>query len=140
MLFGMTLRHTREHMYRSALEAVGYSLAEHFSIFEENDIPIHNVYAVGGGTKAPLWMQIISDILGREILTADVTVGAAFGDAVMAAIGAGRFKDFSEIRQYVKLKKIYRPDWEAHEKYQPYFKVFRELYHRNKDLMRGLQK
>ncbi|MCI8464330.1 MAG: FGGY-family carbohydrate kinase [Lachnospiraceae bacterium] len=138
VLFGMTLRHTREHMYRSALEAVGYSLAEHFSIFEENNIPIRNVYAVGGGTKAPLWMQIISDILGREIVTADVTVGAAFGDAVMAAIGVGRFRSFSEIRPYIKPKKIYHPDWKAHENYKPYFKMFLDLYSRNKDLMKKL--
>ena len=136
ILFGMTLRHTRRHMYRSALEAVGYSLAEHFAVFAENGVPIRNVYAVGGGTKAPLWMQIISDILGREILTADVTVGAAFGDAVMAAIGTGHFKSFSEIRPYIRTKKVYRPDREAHERYKPYLETFRELYRRNRDLMR----
>lgn len=136
VLFGMTLGHTRKHMYRSALEAVGYSLAEHFAIFEENHVKIRHIYAVGGGTKAPLWMQIISDILGMEILTANVTVGAAFGDAVMAAIGVGHFKSFSQLRPYIESGKRYLPNMENHEKYKPYVKIFRELYERNKDLMR----
>lgn len=135
MLFGMTLRHTRKHMYRSALEAVGYSLAEHFEIFRENDVEIKTIYAVGGGTKAAIWMQIIADILGVEIVTADVTVGASFGDAVMAAIGVGHFKSFSEIRRYIRPGARYLPNMENHEKYKPYVQIFRELYRRNNDLM-----
>lgn len=135
MLFGMTLRHTRKHMYRSALEAVGYSLAEHFEIFRENDVEIKTIYAVGGGTKATIWMQIIADILGVEIVTADVTVGASFGDAVMAAIGVGHFKSFREIRKYIRPGTRYFPNMENHEKYKSYVQIFRELYRRNSDLM-----
>ena len=46
-------------MYRSALEAVGYSLAQHFDIFRKNGVDIRTIYAVGGGTKAPVWLQIL---------------------------------------------------------------------------------
>lgn len=138
MLFGLTLRHTRRHMYRSALEAVGYSLAEHFSIFKENNVEIRTIYAVGGGTKAPVWMQIIADILGMEIVTADVTIGASFGDAVMAAVGVGHFKSFAEIRRYIHPGRRYQPDMNNHEKYKPYVEIFRELYQRNRDLMHRL--
>lgn len=135
MLFGMSLRHTRKHMYRSALEAVGYSLAEHFRIFRENNVDIRTIYAVGGGTKAAVWMQIISDILGIEIVTADVTIGASFGDAVMAAIGIGHFSSFGEIRKYIRPGKRYLPNMENHEQYKPFVNIFSELYQRNRDLM-----
>ena len=134
----MTLRHTRHHMYRSALESVGYSLAEHFEIFRENDVDIRTIYAVGGGTKAPVWMQIISDILGIEIVTADVTVGACFGDAAMAAIGVGHFRGFPELRKYIRVARRYRPDMEKHLQYQPFVQMFRELYDGNKALMHRL--
>ena len=136
VLFGLTLSHTRAHMYRSALEAVGYSLAWHMDIFRQNDVKIKTVYAVGGGTKAPAWMQIICDILGVELVTADVTVGASFGDAVMAAIGVGHFRAFSELRSYLKPGRRYVPDMARHAQYAPYCELFRELYERNKDLMR----
>ncbi|MBC5582497.1 FGGY-family carbohydrate kinase [Anaerofilum sp. BX8] len=138
LLFGLTLRHTRKHMYRSALEAVGYSLAQHFRIFQENQVDIRTIYAVGGGTKSPVWMQIISDILGIEIVTADVTVGASFGDAVMAAIGVGHFGGFGEIRSHIRPGQRYYPNKKDHELYQPYVKIFGELYHRNRDLMHSL--
>lgn len=135
MLFGLTLRHTRQHMYRSALEAVGYSLAQHFDIFRKNGVDIRTIYAVGGGTKAPVWMQILSDILGVEIVTADVTVGASFGDAVMAAIGVGHFAGFTEVRNYIRPGRRYYPNERAHCLYEPYVKMFGELYQRNRDLM-----
>lgn len=138
MLFGMTLRHTRRHMYRSALEAVGYSLAQHFEILRQNDVDIHTIYAVGGGVKAPLWMQIVADILGIEIHTTDVTIGASFGDAAMAAIGVGHFASFAELRKYIHPAKTYQPDPEQHEKYKPYVRIFTELYQRNCDLMHML--
>ena len=138
MLFGMTLRHTRRHMYRSALESVGYSLAEHFEIFRENHVDIRTIYAVGGGTKAPVWMQIISDILGIEIVTADVTVGASFGDAAMAAIGVGHFSGFPELRKHIRVARRYHPDVEKHLQYRPFVQLFRELYDANKAMMHRL--
>lgn len=74
MMFGLTLKHTRKHLYRSALESIGYSIAQHFSIFEEHKVEINKIMAVGGGTKNPLWIQMVSDITGKEIATAEVTM------------------------------------------------------------------
>lgn len=138
VLFGLKLSHTRSHMYRSALEAVGYSLAWHMDIFRQNHVKIKTIYAVGGGTKAPAWMQILSDILGVEIVTADVTVGASFGDAVMAAIGVGHFHSFSELRPYIKPGRRYCPDPQRHAQYAPYCAQFRELYTKTRELMHAL--
>lgn len=87
MIFGLTLQHTKKHLYRSALESIGYSIAQHFSIFEEHNVEIHTIMAVCWGTKNPEWIQIVADITGKEIATAAVTIGASFGDAMMAAMG-----------------------------------------------------
>ena len=135
VLFGLTLAHTRAHMYRSALEAVGYSLAWHMNIFRQNRVDIRTVYAVGGGTKAPVWMQIICDILGVELVTADVSIGASFGDAMMAAIGVGHFHSFSDLRAFIQPGRRYVPDMVKHAQYAPYCEKFRRLYENNKELM-----
>ena len=135
VLFGLTLAHTRAHMYRSALEAVGYSLAWHMDIFRQNRVDIRTVYAVGGGTKAPVWMQIICDILGVELVTADVSIGASFGDAMMAAIGVGHFHSFADLRAYIQPGRRYVPDMVKHAQYIPYCEKFRRLYENNKELM-----
>lgn len=135
VLFGLTLAHTRAHMYRSALEAVGYSLAWHMDIFRQNRVDIRTVYAVGGGTKAPAWMQIICDILGVELVTADVRIGASFGDAMMAAIGVGHFRSFADLRAFIQPGRRYIPDMAKHAQYAPYCEKFRRLYENNKELM-----
>lgn len=51
MIFGLTLQHTKKHLYRSALESIEYLIAQHFSIFEKHNVEIHTIMAVGGGTK-----------------------------------------------------------------------------------------
>ena len=87
ILFGLTLAHTRQHMYRSALESVAYSVNQQLKIMLEHDVPIDQIFAVGGGVKNDLWMQIVADVTGKEISTPAITVGASFGDALMAASG-----------------------------------------------------
>ena len=47
------------------------------------------VVAVGGGTNSELWMQLVSDITGVTQQVPDETIGACYGTALRAAIGAG---------------------------------------------------
>lgn len=135
MIFGLTLSHTKKHLYRSALEAVGFSINQHFDIFNENDVKIDKIMAVGGGTKNPIWMQIIADITGKTIYTSEVTIGASFGDAMMAAMGIKYFNSFDEISKIIKRGTNYTPNMDNHEKYKKYQRIFNELYENNKDLM-----
>lgn len=139
MIFGLTLAHKKEHLYRSALESVGYSIAQHFKIFEEHNVKINKIMAVGGGTKNHFWMQIISDITGKEISTAAVTIGASFGDAMMAAMGIDYFDCFADLSKLIKTGDKYIPNINNHEKYKKYQKIFDELYLVNKDLMYKLE-
>lgn len=53
MIFGLQPHHTRAHLYRSALEGIGYSIAQHFDLLAENRLPVHKIMAVGGGAKNP---------------------------------------------------------------------------------------
>jgi xylulokinase len=45
--------------------------------------------AVGGGTQGDLWPRIVSDILGQPQEIPRETIGASYGDALLAAIAAG---------------------------------------------------
>jgi len=138
ILFGLTLSHTKQHMYRSALESVGYSIAQHFNIFHEHEVKINKIMAVGGGTKNPAWMQMIADITNKTICTAKVTLGACFGDAMMAAMGIKYFDDFSELSKIIKAGETYTPNIENHKAYEKYIKIFDELYVATKDIMHKL--
>lgn len=138
VLCGLSLRHTRDHLYRSALESVGYSVRQHLDIFREDGVEIKKIYAVGGGTKNRGWLQIIADICGCDISTSAVTIGAAFGDAAMAAIGVGHFSGFSSLRKYLSPGETYTPDQDNHRKYQKYYELFIRLYHATRDIVHEL--
>ena len=69
-LLGLTLAHTRAHLYRSALESVAYSVNQQIRIMEAHDnVDIDQIFAVGGGVQNPHWMQIVADVTGKEINT-----------------------------------------------------------------------
>lgn len=138
MVFGLTICHTRKHLYRAALEAIGYTIRQHLEIFSENAISFSRIYAVGGGAKSEVWMQIIADITGCEIVKADVTVGASYGDALMAAIGVGDIGSFPELRDLIREEKRYCPNRETKEVYDKSYEIYRELYVRTADLMHVL--
>ena len=138
VLFGLTIRHTRRHMYRSALEAIGYTVAQHLDIFRENQVEIRRILAVGGGTKNPVWLQMIADITGCPIETAGVTIGASYGDAVMAAIGTEHLPGFSALQDIIQPGKVYAPRPERYEQYAPYRKMYRDIYESTKHIMRAL--
>lgn len=51
--------------------------------------PPRRLVAVGGGAQSRLWLQIVSDICQAPQDVPALTVGAAYGDARMAALAAG---------------------------------------------------
>lgn len=138
MIFGLTLEHTRAHLYRSALESVGFAIGQHFRIFREHRVPMRKIMTTGGGTKNPLWLQMIADITGETLRTPENTIGASFGDAMMAAMGIHYFSDYGELAAVVREGPSYTPDPERHQIYQKYQTVFDELYPKTKDLAHGL--
>lgn len=140
ILFGLDLSHTRLHMYRSALESVGYSVNQQIRIMVSHDVPIDQIFAVGGGVKNKVWMQIVADITGKEISTPKITVGASFGDALMAASGIKHpgFESFAALTNFIKPGGTYIPNMDNHKIYEKYQEIYDELYPATKDLMHRL--
>lgn len=87
---GLTLSHDRRHMTRAVLEGVAFGLRDGLDLMTAAGVPApHQIRASGGGTASTLWCQILADVLDAEIATVDTTEGAAYGAALLAAVGAG---------------------------------------------------
>jgi xylulokinase len=89
VICGLTLGHGREHLYRAVLEGIAYGVRHNLEAMEEAGGPARRLVAVGGGTRGGLWTQIVSDVTGREQDLPRETIGAAYGDALLAATGTG---------------------------------------------------
>lgn len=82
---GLTLRHTRAHLMRSALEGVAFGVRHNLEAMAEIGSPPTRLVAVGGGTRKQVWTQIVSDVTGMPQEMPSITIGAAFGNARAAA-------------------------------------------------------
>ena len=87
---GLTTRHDRRHMTRAVVEGVAFGLRDGLDLMVAAGLAAPDqIRASGGGTASPLWRQILADILRAELATVSTTEGAAFGAALLAAVGAG---------------------------------------------------
>jgi xylulokinase len=140
LISGLTVSHGRGHLYRGLLEATAYGVRHIFESMREAGGGGERLVAVGGGTKGGLWTQIVSDVTGRPQELPEETIGAAYGDALLAARAAGLADgdtDWSRIVDTVE------PDEENRALYDELYGVYRELYPATKDQMHrlaGLQK
>jgi xylulokinase len=139
VLFGLTLKHTRAHVYRAFLESVAYCLRQHLDIMDERGVRPGNVIAAGGGTKNSLWMRILADVCGVALKTPEADAGASYGDALMTMIATGHVKDFPSLKKIIRYSREYEPDMEIHKTYGRRYEIFNRLYVQNKETMRELE-
>jgi xylulokinase len=89
---GLTVTHERRHLTRAVLEGVAFGLRDGLDLIVSAGVqPPRQLRATGGGVASPVWRQILADVLGAEIAAVSTTEGAAFGAAMLAAVGAGWF-------------------------------------------------
>ena len=91
---GLTVSHDRRHLTRAVIEGVAFGLRDGLDLMLAAGLPRPSrIRASGGGIASPLWRSILADVLESEIATVSTTEGAAYGAALLAAVGAGWFPD-----------------------------------------------
>lgn len=135
LIFGLNLHHTREHVYNACLEGVGYGINQHFEIFDERHMATKKIMAVGGGTKNEKWLQSVANISAKTIHTAVIEMGAAYGDALLSALGIGFYRNTEELTKKIQIKRSIFPDMTIYENYAPYREQYHCLYQATKDIM-----
>lgn len=137
LISGLTVGHGRGHLYRAMLEATAYGVRHILEYMREAGGGGERFVAVGGGTKGGLWTQIVSDVTGFEQQLPEETIGAAYGDALLAARAVGLVEpgaDWSRIADKVK------PQEENYEVYDELYGVYRELYPATREQIHRLAK
>ena len=138
VIAGLTLAHTRSHVYRAILEGTAYGAKHNLDVMRELGRTPEDVIAVGGGTRNRAWVQIVSDVTGLPQRIPAESIGASYGDAFLAGCGIGVIEDSSDIDAWVKTVDRVEPRAEAHETYQEYYALYRELYESSKDQIHAL--
>jgi xylulokinase len=131
-LVGLAASHGRGHIVRAILEGVAFSLRDTFSIFAELGVPVDRVRLGGGGARSAIWRQIQADVYGRDVDTARADEGAAYGAAILAAVGIGRWPTVDEACDaLVRRATLTAPQPEVvtlmHERYDAYRRLYPAL-------------
>jgi len=136
--FGLTLRHTQADIYRALLEAVAFGIRHNLEKLAEENIQVNLINAVGGGAKNLGWMQLIANIADVDIRIPQGISGASYGDAILAGIGVGLYKDASQAKIWDEAALNLKPDHSDAEVYDRLYKVYRSLYEQTKNLLPSL--
>lgn len=126
---GLTTRHTIAHMARAVMEGVIFSLRDGLELMKSLGVPLDEVRTTGGGGRSSLWQQLQADIYGMDIATLTVEEGPAYGAALLAGVGAGRFATVSDaVTQCVAVKDVTHPTPDHVTRYEAFYTVYRDLY------------
>ncbi|MEX2402119.1 MAG: xylulokinase [Rhodothermales bacterium] len=127
---GLTVRHTQPHMTRAVLEGVAFGLKDSFEIMRSAGVrSFDQVRVSGGGARSPLWRSILANVLETNLVTVNTTEGAAFGAALLAAVGAGRWPDVpSACREVVRITGETPVDRAEADRYASAYRLYGDLY------------
>lgn len=138
VFFGMSLYHTRGHVLKASLEGIAMGMDQILALLRRGGHGLDMITAVGGGTKSEVWMQVMSDVCGVRHAVPEVTIGASYGDALLAGIGTGLIKEPRDIKGMIRARLIKEPNPAHQAVYEPLKAFFAQLYQRNKDIMHQL--
>jgi xylulokinase len=124
-VLGLTLSHGRGHLYRALLEATAYGVRHNLETMDEAGGHPERLVAVGGGTRGGLWTQIVSDVLGRPQDLPEHTIGAAYGDALLAGLATGMVADDA---RWNATAATVAPDARRADVYEELYALYRDLY------------
>ncbi len=129
VLFGLSLNHTKGHVVRAAMEGVAFALYHSFETLSEAGLAINYPLVLNeGGAKSVLWRRIITDVFDVGTVLLERRTGAPYGDAILAGVATGIFKDFSVAKQWATTIDPMEPDSQAHADYMERFALFKQVY------------
>ncbi len=140
-IWGLSLNHTRGHIFRALMEGIAYGVQDLLLTFAHHGFAVERIFASGGATKSPLFMQIYADVTGRTIHVPRDAEASLLGSAIVAAVGAGACPDFTTAaQQMVKLTGSYTPDIARHEAYHYSLQSYQATYPQLRELMQGMSR
>lgn len=139
VFFGLNLNHTRIHLYRALLESVGFGIRHNLEILDHYGELSEEITAAGGGCKNRLWLQIISDITGREQALKRITIGAAYGDAFLGGLASGTISQ-EAIEEWNREETRIIPQESVRAIYDKWYVIYKGIYTNTKKYMEELDR
>jgi len=128
-LLGFDGSQGRAHIYRSILEGIALTMANHTAAMGQAlGRRLSPVLVSGGGSRSDLMMQIVADVFDRPTRRSTVNDAAGLGAAICAAVGHGIYPGWGRATAaMVNAGDEFAPDARTARAYQKINKVYAGL-------------
>lgn len=128
-IVGLTIVSTISDIYRACMEGVVYEMILNMEELEKCGVSFGMLHATGGGARSEAWMQMKADMLNMPVAALETADAGTVGSAMLTGIAVGCFSGLEDAAdRMVKIKKIYRPRQDRHEKYYSVYQKYMKLY------------
>ena len=88
-LLGLTLSHTRAHIWRALMEGVCFGTRACVDALEAAGHQCEQIVMAGGATRSKLWLQMHADIAGKPVVVCENSDAPLLGCAILASVSSG---------------------------------------------------
>jgi len=136
---GLSFATTQAEMAKAILEGLCFELRANLDLLQSEGMRPVCLYAVGGGARSALWLQLKADICGLPLKVPRVTEAACLGAALLGGVSAGLYSDLAQaVAATVQYDADVAPDYAAHQRYSERYQLYQELYARLGPLLHRL--
>lgn len=128
-IIGITMETGKKEIIKAVLEGITYEMMINLECLDQAGVEVNELRAVGGGAKSDYWLQLKANMMGKKIVSLNITEAGTLGVAMLAGTAAGIYNSLEEaVDKLVKIKKEFYPDKEKYQLYQQRFEIYKKIY------------
>ncbi len=125
-LLGLTLSHSRAHIWRALMEAVCFGTRACVDGLESAGHLCNEIIIAGGTTRSELWLQMHADVTNKQVVLCENADAPLLGCAICASVVAGVHSNVQDaVKSMVRVVRRVKPNKDSAKKYD---KIYNEVY------------
>jgi xylulokinase len=126
---GLTPRHGKPELVRSTMEGITFGMKDSLEIIRGMGVQVDEIRVSGGGAKSDFWCDMQADVYEQDVCTINTEQGPAYGVALLAGAGSGRWSSVQEAcRSAIRVTDSYEVEESSADTYRRLYPIFRQLY------------